>query len=337
MGDAALPLALACVAALAAVTSATVCSMLIRIARVRGWGQKVRDDGPASHLSKAGTPSMGGIAFVAVAALSALAMAVAGGSKAELMLTAGLATATLGLGAIGLWDDLTKIVSGRTRGVPARWRILAQFAVAAAAVALLDAAHRAGLPFGGFRPPLGLAGVSYPLAFAVRVAAVVGCANAVNFTDGVDGLAASTVSIALAAMAAVALACGLNSAALFSAVICGAAAGFLLYNWHPAQLFMGDVGSMTLGGALGALAVAVGAELLLVVLGAIFVLETLSVIGQVVSFQLTGRRILKMAPLHHHLELSGWRETSIVLAACAVQVGLAVLSAALAVWAVSGA
>ncbi|MBC7287622.1 MAG: phospho-N-acetylmuramoyl-pentapeptide-transferase [Armatimonadetes bacterium] len=318
------------VALLAAAASIALCGFHLRLALARGWGQKVREDGPRSHLSKANTPSMGGVAFVAVIAISSIALAAAARTNGERMLVCGIAVAGVGLGLVGLWDDLSKITAGTSRGVPARWRILLQTAVASAAVALFEAARSGGVSVERFGFPVGLHDVSEPLAFAVRVAAIVGCANAVNFTDGVDGLAASTVALAAAGMVPVCIFAGSLQALFVAAGLAGAAAGFLVYNWHPARLFMGDVGSMTLGGTLGALAAAVGSELLLILLGGIFAIETLSVIAQVISFRLTGKRVLKMAPLHHHLELSGWSETKIVSWACVAQVVLSLLSAGVA-------
>ncbi len=249
-------------------------------------------------------------------------------------LVGGLLLAALGLGAIGLLDDVAKLLGHRSTGVKARFRLAAQIAVASGAVALIEYGW---LGLGG-EPNLGWLGANWlpePWRWVVQVAAIVGCANAVNFTDGVDGLASGTVAIAAVALAAIAV--GMSAVlwpatvavAFVLAAVAGACLGFLVWNWHPARMFMGDVGSMVLGGALGAAAVALRLEILLVILGGLFVLETLSVIGQVGSFKLTGKRILRMAPLHHHLELSGWREVKIVCTAYVAQVLLATVSVVL--------
>ncbi|MCD6351496.1 MAG: phospho-N-acetylmuramoyl-pentapeptide-transferase [Armatimonadetes bacterium] len=314
-------------AAAGAMTSIVLGRLYLIVARRWKVGQTERDDGPEAHRTKAGTPTMGGLVFWLIAAVTGLVLVLPVHANKRL-LVAGVVIGTLGLGLIGLLDDLAKVLSRQTTGIPARWRIVAQAAVAAATVGFLDHAW----PFIGPPPDfrwLGFGGLSDPVRYLLDIAVIVGAANAVNFTDGIDGLAAGTCGLALLAFSTVALCLGLHlwppatALAIFLAVMGGVSLGFLVWNWHPARLFMGDVGSMTLGGLLGAAAVALHVEIFLVVLGGIFVVETLSVIGQVISFQLTGKRILKMAPLHHHFELSGWSEGAISLIAYLVQMGLA--------------
>lgn len=316
------------------VGAAVGCAVYLRLARARGWGQRVRDDGPASHLAKRGTPSMAGIVFVVGLGVAAAAWAGTGGEEL-LPLTVLPFAAALVLGAVGLADDVAKLRADRTTGVRARWRLLGQAVIAGAAVAATDRIWA----IYGHEPMTGYLGVSWVVptwAFGLRVAAIVGCANAVNFTDGLDGLAAGTVAIAAGSMAVVGLWLGVPVPALMLVLTAGLCLGFLPFNWHPAKLFMGDVGSMTLGGVLGVAAVVMRVEVLLVLVGAVFVAETLSVIAQVVSFQTTGKRVIRMAPLHHHLELCGWSEVQVVVAAYAVQAVAAGLAVALAVREVGG-
>jgi phospho-N-acetylmuramoyl-pentapeptide-transferase len=309
--------------------SMAACRAYLLLAERRGWGQPVRSDGPQAHLAKKGTPTMGGIAFMPVALGTALVGVVwrfDNGAVGVAVLVAGL-----GMALIGLWDDATKVIGGKPTGVKARWRLIAQFVVATAAVALMHHADAmgTGAPSAGWLGawPLGTVASS-----AIQVLILVGCVNAVNFTDGVDGLAAGTVAIAALGLAFSLPA--LTAAGVAMPVLAGACLGFLVYNRHPAKVFMGDVGSMGIGGMLAAAAVALRIEFAFLLLGAIFWLEMASVIAQVISFKLTGKRVLKMAPLHHHLELSGWSEKKIVRVAYAVQVLLSVATVAL-VWAVA--
>jgi phospho-N-acetylmuramoyl-pentapeptide-transferase len=301
------------------------------LARRRRWHQPVRPDGPQTHLAKRHTPSLGGVTFLLIAAVPVWQWKVKGGAPSPQGLTevAGLLCAGLGLGLIGLWDDLAKLRQRRSRGVKARWRLAGQVAVAGLAVYFFERARSGAAAATGW---LGVGWIGAPWATWLRVAAIVGCANAVNFTDGLDGLAAGTVAIAAAGLASAGRLVGAEDPPLSALwALAGGCAGFLLFNWHPAKLFMGDVGSMFLGGLLGGSAVALRLELLLVVVGGIFVAETLSVIAQVVYFRLTGgKRLLKMCPLHHHLELSGWGEVKIVVGAYGVAVALAGLGVAVA-------
>lgn len=331
---------LALVLAPAALVAVVAGRWYLGLARARGWGQEVRGDGPQSHLNKQGTPSMGGVVFLLILAVAGL-MTMLPAKHQGRALVGGLLIAGLGLGVIGLLDDLAKLLGHRSTGVKARFRLAAQIVVAAGAVALIEYGW---LGLGG-EPNLGWLSANWlpePWRWLVQVAAIVGCANAVNFTDGVDGLASGTVAIAAVALAAIGVGMSIGpwpaavAVAFILAAVAGACLGFLVWNWHPARMFMGDVGSMVLGGVLGAAAVALRLEILLVILGGLFVLETLSVVGQVGSFKLTGKRILRMAPLHHHLELSGWREVRIVWTAYVVQTLLAAASVVLAAGALGG-
>jgi len=308
---------------MACATSWLACGTYVGMARRYGWGQPVRSDGPKTHLAKTGTPTMGGVAFMPAVLVVATAAVLAGPAAAgEQELLWPVLMAGAGMALIGLADDLWKILAGKTRGIRARWRILAELVVGGVAVYLASHAWGSEAPGTGW---LGVGGLGEPWAFIIRLCCVVGCANAVNFTDGVDGLAGSLVCLASLTLGVFGLLVGAGAIGAALAATAGGCVGFLRYNWQPAKLFMGDVGSLGLGGLLGAAAVALRVEVLFILLGAIFVWETLSVILQVVSFRLTGKRLFRMSPFHHHLELCGWSESAIVLAAVVVQ---AVLGAA---------
>jgi phospho-N-acetylmuramoyl-pentapeptide-transferase len=233
---------------------------------------------------------------------------------------------TVGFGAVGFADDYLKLTHNNSKGLPARWKLLGQFAVAfCVALALYYVpkfSTEIGIPFvKNVRPNLG------PLYIPFAMLVIVGASNAVNLTDGLDGLAISTFAIAAAAFTALAYVTGHRVFAdyllivrfplaaeltVFCGSLVGASLGFLWYNSYPAEIFMGDVGSLALGAALGTVAILIKQEILLVIVGGVFVLEALSVIIQVASFKLTGQRVFKMAPLHHHFELIGWSEPKII-------------------------
>ncbi len=269
------------------------------------FGQSVRTDGPREHLKKSGTPTMGGVLII-------LAFTVA-----TFVFSPGLKyapwalLATLGFGLVGLLDDYIIVVAKRPLGLKARHKLAGQVVVALAL----------GF-FAASRPELGT-GLLIPFTNQVLVLPwwlyvafvaflATGFSNAVNLTDGLDGLAAGTMTIAAVAYIMIALLLGHLEMAVFAAAVAGACLGFVWFNAHPAQIFMGDTGSLALGGALASFSVLTKTELFLVVIGGVFVAETLSVMIQVASFRLTGKRVFKMAPLHHHFELSGWPETKVV-------------------------
>jgi len=288
-------------------------------------GQAVRDDGPQTHLIKAGTPTMGGaLILVAIGSTTLLWSDLSNRYVWIVLLT------TLGFGLVGWIDDYRKVVYRNPKGLPARYKYLWQSVIAMAVAVYL--AYSAHLPiqtqmivpfFKMVAIPLG--GVGFVLlAYFV----IVGSSNAVNLTDGLDGLAimpAVMVGNALAIFAYVAgnrvfatylgvpHIPGAGELSVFCAAIAGAGLGFLWFNAYPAEVFMGDVGALALGAALGVVAVIVRQEIVLFIMGGVFVMETLSVILQVASFKLTGRRIFRMAPLHHHYELKGWKENQVVV------------------------
>ena len=284
--------------------------------------QQIRDDGPASHSTKAGTPTMGGTLIILALSLSTLLLADIANPYVLLALFG-----TLGFGAVGFADDYLKLTRKNSKGLPPRWKLLGQFAVAfIVALALYyipKFSTEIGIPFvKNIHPNLG---VLY-IPFAMMV--IVGASNAVNLTDGLDGLATGPVMIAAGTYAIIAYlagnlkyaeylqipyVAGTGELMVFCAAIVAAGLGFLWYNAYPAQMFMGDVGSLALGAALGMVAAMTKNEILLIIVGGVFVIEALSVIFQVVSYKLRRKRVFLMAPIHHHYELKGWPEPQIIV------------------------
>jgi phospho-N-acetylmuramoyl-pentapeptide-transferase len=297
---------------------------LIRRLREFQIGQVIRQEGPQSHQTKAGTPTMGGLLILAAALVPTLLWA---DLTNVYVWVAVLATALFG--AIGFLDDYLKITRRSSGGLLARQKMGLQIAVALlVGVALMWFAannlYNTRLIFPFFKQLIPDLGWFY-VPFAAFV--LVGASNAVNLTDGLDGLAISTFAIAATAFTALAYVTGhavfasylllvhfvpAGELTIFCGALVGASLGFLWYNAHPAEIFMGDVGSLALGGALGTVAILIKQELLLVFVGGVFVLEALSVIIQVLSFKLTGKRVFRMAPLHHHFEMLGWEEPKII-------------------------
>ncbi len=280
------------------------CPLFIKRMQLLQYGQQIREDGPSSHSQKAGTPTMGGVVFILAAAL--VSMIMAGQSP----LVYALLVVMLGCGLLGFLDDYFKVVYRRSLGLKARSKLAGQIITAVIFLFILNQLNLytsiINLPFTDIVFDLGYL---YPFFIFLIVTSAT---NAVNLTDGLDGLAAGIAVIALSAYIYLAWLTGKSEAAIFAAALAGGCLGFLLYNRNPAKLFMGDAGSLALGGAFAALAVLTKSELLLIIIGGVFVIETLSVIAQVASFQLFGRRIFKMSPLHHHFELQGWPEWRIV-------------------------
>jgi phospho-N-acetylmuramoyl-pentapeptide-transferase len=310
----------------ALVVSFIVGPYLIRHLRSRqAAGQPIRDDGPEGHLlTKMGTPTMGG--FLILIALSVATLLWADLTNAYVWVALGV---TIAYGSIGFADDYLKVIRNRSDGLPARLKLLLQAIVAVIAgigiMALLPGPLGSTLAFPFFKNLL----VDLGWGFVVVVVLVmVGASNAVNLTDGLDGLAIVPVMIAAGVFALIAYLVGntvfseylqlhhvpgSGELAVFCGALVGAALGFLWFNAPPAAVFMGDTGSLSLGGALGAVSVITKHELVLAIVGGLFVLETVSVIVQVISFKLTGRRVFRMAPLHHHFEQKGWAEATIVI------------------------
>lgn len=284
------------------ITSIVIGPILIPYLKKLKFGQNVRDDGPRSHLKKAGTPTMGGIIFIVSVIITAMIFSPWNKYMAILLVI------TIGYGAIGFLDDFLKIYFKRPLGLKAKQKLFWQFLLAL--VIAYFAKKYIGtdviVPFLKKKIDLGV----YYIPFIVFV--IVGTANSVNLTDGLDGLATGVSFMVTAFFALVSLFLNNGAYAIFSAAFTGALLGFLRYNRYPAEIFMGDTGSLAIGGAVGTLAVLTKLPVILPLVGIIYVLEALSVIIQVISFRFFGKRFFKMSPLHHHFELSGWHETRVV-------------------------
>lgn len=301
----------------------------------RQMNQAIREDGPQSHLKKVGTPTMGGILILSCVLIATVLWA-------DLMnpLVQAILIITIGFAGIGYADDQLKVSKKNTKGVPGKVRLLLEFIISLAVLTwLVNGSHlmtEVHIPF--FKNVSFDLGLGYVL-FGSLV--IVGCANAVNLTDGLDGLAIVPSIIASGTLGLFAYVAGHASIAQYlqipyiagagemtviAAAVMAAGLGFLWFNTYPAQVFMGDIGSLGLGGFIGTLAVLTKNEILLVLLGGVFVAEALSVITQVASFKLTGKRVFKMAPLHHHFELKGLAEPKVIVRFWIVAIILAVLS-----------
>ncbi len=298
-------------------------SLIARLTRHQ-IGQPIRDDGPLTHLPKAGTPTMGGTLLLAAIAISTLLWADLSNRFVWIALVV-----TLAFGLIGFYDDYLKLIVGNSKGLAARYKYFWQSAAGlGAAIVLYVTAQTPAetalyLPFlKNFMLPLGLGYI------ALTYFVIVGSSNAVNLTDGLDGLAimpAAMVGGALGVFAyltdntvfsaylGIPYIAGVGELLIFCGAIVGASLGFLWFNAYPAQVFMGDIGALAVGAALGVVATMVRQEIVLLIMGGVFVLETVSVILQVASFKLTGRRIFRMAPIHHHFELKGWAEPKVIV------------------------
>jgi phospho-N-acetylmuramoyl-pentapeptide-transferase len=314
---------------------------VIRRLNIMRIGQAVRTDGPQSHLSKSGTPTMGGALILSAIFISTLLWADLTNRYVWVVMLV-----TLGFGAIGWVDDYRKVAKRDSRGLPARWKYLWQSVIGLIAAGFLfqtavsPVETQLFIPF--FKNVALELGVFY---IVVTYFVIVGSSNAVNLTDGLDGLAIMPVVMVAAALGLIgylagnvkfaqylqiAYVAGAGELLVFCCALIGAGLGFLWFNTYPAQVFMGDVGALALGAALGVIAVIIRHEIVLFIMGGIFVLETVSVILQVASFKLTGRRIFRMAPIHHHFELKGWPEPRVIvrfwiISVVLVLIGLATL------------
>lgn len=289
---------------IAAVVSIAMGPFMIPFLHRLKVGQSIRKEGPKRHYVKAGTPTMGGIILVTAIMVASFLMA---GASAE-VLTAVLVM--LAVGAIGFWDDYIKVVLKRSLGLRAREKLILQFLVGLVLGILLiyqfDRGTSIVIPFSGYVLDLGYAYIPF------LIVVLISTSNAVNLTDGLDGLAAGVTFFAALAFSLVCIMTSHFNLLIFSGALAGACLGFLVFNHYPAKVFMGDTGSMALGGALTAIAAITRSELALIIIGGVYVIETLSVAIQVISFQLTGKRVFLMSPLHHHFELKGWSETRVV-------------------------
>ncbi len=302
-------------------------------------GQPIRDDGPQSHLAKAGTPTMGGLLILSALTLSTLLWARPDSPYVWIVLMV-----TVAFGALGFADDYAKVTKQTTKGVSGRIRLILGFLAAAIAAYTAARLHPAELSYQLALPVFKNTLVNLSLFFIpFAMFVIVGAANAVNFTDGLDGLAVMPVMIAAATFGIISyfvgnanfasylglhFVPGTGELVIFCAALIGGGLGFLWYNAPPAAVFMGDTGSLALGGALGAIAVVTKHEIVLAIVGGLFVVETLSVIIQVAYFKRTGKRIFLMAPIHHHYEKKGWSEPQIVIRFWIVSLILALIGLA---------
>jgi phospho-N-acetylmuramoyl-pentapeptide-transferase len=299
-------------------------SMIAMLSRYQ-IGQRVRSDGPQTHLPKAGTPTMGGGLIIVAMLLGTLLWADLSSRFVWILLAT-----TLAFGLIGFYDDYLKLVVGNSKGLAARYKYLAQSIAGLCAALALHSLHQSAAETSLYVPFF--KSVAIPMSTLMFVAfayfVIVGTSNAVNLTDGLDGLAIMPAVMVAAALGVFAYATGnikfaaylqipyipgVGEVLIFSATLVGAGLAFLWFNAYPAQVFMGDVGALAIGASLGTLAVIVRQEIVLFVMGGVFVLETVSVILQVASFKLTGKRIFRMAPIHHHFELKGWAEPKVIV------------------------
>ena len=292
--------------------SFTLCVILgplfIPILRRLKFGQQIRAEGPEAHQKKAGTPTMGGTIILMSLLLSVVFFSRFSGELNTAFYV--LLIASMGYGLIGFLDDYIKIVFKCSLGLTARQKLIGQLIVAIVVCVLLalnDHSTDVHIPLTGITLPLGW--LYYPFITLLMM----GMSNAVNFTDGLDGLLSGTSAIAFGAFTVLAMLYSQPEVSIFSAAMIGSVLGFLVFNAHPAKVFMGDTGSLAIGGAITAVAIILKEELLLLIIGGVFVAEILSVIIQVISFKTTGRRVFKMSPLHHHFELSGWSEWKVVI------------------------
>lgn len=307
--------------------------------RKQGKGQPIRDDGPEGHFVKAGTPTMGGLLIVGALLTSTLLWARLDNPFIWLVLFV-----TMSFGAIGFADDYAKVSKQTTAGVPGRVRLLLGFLISGIAGYWAAQYHPEGLQYQLALPVFKDTLINLGFLFVpFSIIVIVGAANAVNLTDGLDGLAIMPVMIAAGALGVIAYAVGrvdfteyldvhyvpgTGEILIFTAGIFGGGLGFLWYNAPPAAVFMGDTGSLALGGALGAIAVSTKHELVLAIVGGLFVVEAMSVIIQVLYFKMTGKRVFLMAPIHHHYEKKGWAEPQIVIRFWIVSLILAMIGLA---------
>ena len=290
-------------------------TIIIPILKKLKVGQMERDDGPASHLKKQGTPTMGGIIIIIAMLISVVGtytyMNITGSSEVSKRIIP-LMIITIGFGVIGFIDDYKKLVLKNTEGLKPSYKMLGLLIISVIYVLFLTQGLKIGT---GTYIPIIKETINMPLYIYIPFAIIVilGTTNAINLTDGVDGLSSSVSTIIITTLTIIAIMLGISEASIFGSIVIGATLGFLMFNLHPAKVFMGDTGSLLLGGVISGLALYLKMPLLLLIIALIPVIETLSVIIQVAYYKKTGKRVFKMAPLHHHFELSGWKENKVVI------------------------
>jgi len=291
------------------------------------FGQSIREEGPQSHQKKSGTPTMGGVMILLSITITTLVMTSKFGEPT--VKTYMLLLVTLGFGLLGFLDDFIKVVLKRNLGLTSLQKLLGQIIISIVFYFVLvqnNFSTEISIPFIDYSIDLGW---TYALFIIFWL---VGFSNAVNLTDGLDGLVSGTAAIAFGAFAVLAWNLSQFEISIFSVAVAGAVLGFLVFNAHPAKVFMGDTGSLALGGAIAGIAILTKLEIILIIIGGVFVIETLSVILQVISFKTTGKRIFRMSPLHHHYELLGWSEWRVVVTFWTVGLLFAILGIYIEVW-----
>ncbi|TDL79967.1 phospho-N-acetylmuramoyl-pentapeptide-transferase [Peribacillus frigoritolerans] len=307
--------------------SVLISPIFIPFLRRLKFGQSIRDEGPKSHQKKSGTPTMGGIMIILSVIVTTLVMSYKFAEPSVEMYL--LLFVMFGYGLLGFLDDFIKVVMKRNLGLTSKQKLIGQIIIAVIFYIVFKQY--------GFSSEIRIPGTefSFDLGFAYVILIIfmlVGGSNAVNLTDGLDGLLSGTAAIAFGAFAVLAWNQSQYDVAIFSVAVVGAVLGFLVFNAHPAKVFMGDTGSLALGGAIVTVAILTKLEILLVLIGGVFVIETLSVIIQVISFKTTGKRVFKMSPLHHHYELTGWSEWRVVVTFWSVGLVFAILGIYIEVW-----
>lgn len=296
--------------ALSFALTVVISPIIIPYLRRLKFGQAIRDEGPESHKKKSGTPTMGGVMIIVSVIVTTLIASFwfqSGTPTIQLFL---VLFVLIGYGLLGFLDDYIKVAQKRNLGLTSKQKMLGQIVIAVVVYFILRQ--------NGFPTTIGVPGTAFELelgwAYGLLILfMLVGGSNAVNLTDGLDGLLAGTAAVAFGAFGILAWTVDPNvEVTIFALAIVGALLGFLVFNAHPAKVFMGDTGSLALGGAIAIIAILMKMELLLVIIGGVFVLETLSVIIQVISFKTTGKRVFRMSPRHHHYELKGWSEWRVV-------------------------
>jgi phospho-N-acetylmuramoyl-pentapeptide-transferase len=291
------------------------------------FGQSIREEGPKSHQKKTGTPTMGGVMILFSIVITTLVMT--GKFSEPTVKTYLLLLVTLGFGLLGFLDDFIKVALKRNLGLTSKQKLAGQILISIIFYLIYKKqgfSTEISIPFTETTFDLGWFFIIFITFW------LVGFSNAVNLTDGLDGLVSGTAAIAFGALAVLAWNQSQMEIAIFSVAVAGAVLGFLVFNAHPAKVFMGDTGSLALGGAIATIAILTKLELLLIIIGGVFVIETLSVILQVISFKTTGKRIFRMSPLHHHYELSGWSEWRVVVTFWSVGLIFAILGIYIEVW-----
>jgi phospho-N-acetylmuramoyl-pentapeptide-transferase len=291
------------------------------------FGQSIREEGPKSHQKKTGTPTMGGIMILVSITVTTLVMT--GKFSQPTVETYLLLFVTLGFGLLGFMDDFIKVVMKRNLGLTSKQKLLGQIIISVIFYFIFKQSEfstEISIPLTDYSFDLGWGYVLFIVFW------MVGFSNAVNLTDGLDGLVSGTAAIAFGAFAVLAWNQSQYELSIFSVAAVGAVLGFLVFNAHPAKVFMGDTGSLALGGAIATVAILAKLEIILIIIGGIFVIETLSVILQVISFKTTGKRIFRMSPLHHHYELIGWSEWRVVVTFWTVGLLFAILGIYIEVW-----